>query len=46
MTDVNVELDLRRYQDVMTIQRVLHTAKTIAIVFEVWSRRWIATGSW
>jgi uncharacterized protein len=32
MTDVNVELDLRRYQDVMTIQRVLHTAKTIAIV--------------
>ena len=32
MTDVNVELDLSRYQDVMTIQRVLHTAKTIAIV--------------
>ena len=32
MTDVNVELDLRRYQDVMTIQRVLHTARTIAIV--------------
>src|SRR6202453_1543409 len=32
MTDVNVELDLSRYQDVMKIQRVLHTAKTIAIV--------------
>ena len=32
MTDVNVELDLSRYQDVMTIQRVLHTAKTVAIV--------------
>ena len=32
MTDVNVELDLSRYQDVMTIQRVLHTAKTIAVV--------------
>ena len=32
MTDVNVEPDLGRYQDVMTIQRVLHTAKTIAIV--------------
>ena len=29
----DVELDLElRYQDVMTIQRVLHTAKTIAIV--------------
>jgi len=25
-------LDLRRYQDPLTIQRVLHTAKTIAIV--------------
>ena len=32
MTDVSVELDLSRYQDVMTIQRVLHTAKTVAIV--------------
>src|ERR1700678_342455 len=32
MTDVNVELDLSRYQDGMKIQRVLHTAKTIAIV--------------
>ena len=32
MTDVNVEPDLGRYQDVMTIQRVLHTAKTVAIV--------------
>jgi len=32
MTDVNTELDLSRYQDVMTIQRVLHTAKTVAIV--------------
>src|ERR1700744_4739558 len=28
MTDI----DLSRYQDVLTIQRVLHTAKTIAIV--------------
>src|SRR5947207_13513366 len=25
-------LDLRRYQDPLTIQRVLHTARTIAIV--------------
>jgi predicted CoA-binding protein len=32
MTDVNVEADLSRYQDVMTIQRVLHTAKTVAVV--------------
>jgi uncharacterized protein len=34
MTDVNLDhdLDLSRYQDVMTIQRVLHTAKTVAIV--------------
>ena len=32
MTDVDVELDLGRYQDVMTIQRVLHHAGTIAIV--------------
>jgi uncharacterized protein len=32
MTDVSVEPDLGRYQDVMTIQRVLHTAKTVAIV--------------
>ena len=32
MTDVDLELDLGRYQDVMTIQRVLHTAKTVAIV--------------
>ena len=28
----DVELDLGRYQDVMAIQRVLHTAKTVAIV--------------
>ena len=26
------DLDLSKYQDVLTIQRVLHTAKTIAIV--------------
>ena len=26
------DMDLSRYQDVLTIQRVLHTAKTIAIV--------------
>jgi uncharacterized protein len=32
MTEVESELDLARYQDVMTIQRVLHTSKTIAIV--------------
>jgi len=32
MTEVQSELDLARYQDVMTIQRVLHTSKTIAIV--------------
>ena len=34
MTDVRpwTWLDLGRYQDVMTIQRVLHTAKTVAIV--------------
>jgi uncharacterized protein len=32
MTDLDVELDLGRYQDPLTIQRVLHTAKTIAIV--------------
>jgi uncharacterized protein len=32
MTEVSEELDLARYQDVMTIQRVLHTSKTIAIV--------------
>ena len=34
MTDADLEhdLDLSRYQDVMTIQRVLHTAKTVAIV--------------
>jgi uncharacterized protein len=32
MTDVSVEPDLGRYQDVTTIQRVLHTAKTVAIV--------------
>jgi predicted CoA-binding protein len=34
MTELSAEhdLDLARYQDVMTIQRVLHTAKTVAIV--------------
>src|SRR5713226_8858027 len=36
MTDLNVDhdldLELGRYQDAMTIQRVLHTAKTVAIV--------------
>jgi predicted CoA-binding protein len=32
MTDLDLELDLGRYQDPLTIQRVLHTAKTIAIV--------------
>ena len=32
VTGADVELDLGRYQDVMTIQRVLHTAKTVAIV--------------
>jgi uncharacterized protein len=32
MTEVSSELDLAPYQDVMTIQRVLHTAKTVAIV--------------
>jgi uncharacterized protein len=32
MTDLDTELDLARYQDPLTIQRVLHTAKTIAIV--------------
>jgi uncharacterized protein len=32
MTDLDLELDLARYQDPLTIQRVLHTAKTIAIV--------------
>jgi len=32
MTDLETELDLARYQDPLTIQRVLHTAKTIAIV--------------
>jgi uncharacterized protein len=32
MTDLDVELDLGRYQDPLTIQRVLHSAKTIAIV--------------
>jgi uncharacterized protein len=32
MTDLDLELDLGRYQDPLTIQRVLHTARTIAIV--------------
>ena len=32
MTDDLSELDLKRYQDPLTIQRVLHGAKTIAIV--------------
>ena len=32
MTELDADLDLGRYQDVMTIQRVLHTAKTVAIV--------------
>ena len=32
MTDDLSELDLKRYQDPLTIQRVLHSAKTIAIV--------------
>jgi predicted CoA-binding protein len=32
MTELDSELDLARYQDPLTIQRVLHTAKTIAIV--------------
>jgi hypothetical protein len=32
MTELDTELDLARYQDPLTIQRVLHTAKTIAIV--------------
>ena len=32
MTDLDLDLDLGRYQDPLTIQRVLHSAKTIAIV--------------
>ena len=32
MTDVSDELDLSAYQDPLTIQRVLHAAKTIAVV--------------
>jgi predicted CoA-binding protein len=32
MTELDSELDLAPYQDPLTIQRVLHTAKTIAIV--------------
>jgi uncharacterized protein len=32
MTDLDVGLDLGRYQDPLTIQRLLHTAKSIAIV--------------
>jgi predicted CoA-binding protein len=32
MTDLDLEPDLGRYQDPLTIQRVLHSAKTIAIV--------------
>jgi len=32
MTDLDLGLDLGRYQDPLAIQRVLHTAKTIAIV--------------
>ena len=32
MTDLDVDLDLARYQDPLEIQRVLHSAKTIAVV--------------
>ena len=32
MTDLDLGLDLGRYQDPLAIQRVLHTAKTIPIV--------------
>jgi hypothetical protein len=32
MTDLDTDFDLARYQDPLTIQRVLHGAKTIAIV--------------
>ena len=38
--------DLARYQDVTAIQRVLHNAKTIAMVRAVLSTRWIVSGSW
>jgi hypothetical protein len=32
MTDLDLSFDLARYQDPLTIQRVLHATKTIAIV--------------
>jgi hypothetical protein len=32
MTDLDVDFDLARYQDSLEIQRVLHSAKTIAVV--------------